>query len=326
MSIRRTVTAALLFLITAGLVQQTPEAPPPTPNWMMEPELRGRDLSNLYNNSPLPPGLYQLRAENADKCVGMVPTWGAEVAHLVLVECTPDTVLAFIQNPFHNSAYTVRIPSLASDRGRYTHCVTRARGVLIGAQRLDVLPCETPANATSWRQAGEGDQIHFMPYENTGLFQIESGGWGPRRRCWDVRGSSMNVGADLLVFECHGRANQKFELIYVSPLSDEEMSFFRSEGWLAGPEGRPFRLANRLAGVDLPGSDYETGPSPNDGGAFCAASCTIDERCKAFTWAERGVAEERATCWLKDSYPPATHHARTASGYVQTWRGRRLAG
>jgi hypothetical protein len=134
----------------------------------------------------------------------------------------------------------------------------------------------------------------------------------------------MSVGADLLLFECHGRANQKFELIYVGPLSDEEMSFFRSEGWRTGPDGRPFRLANMLAGVDLAGSDYDSGSSPNDGGAFCAASCAIDERCRAFTWAEPGVAEERATCWLKDEFPVASVNPRVASGYVQMWRGRRL--
>ena len=334
MRVWRLVAATALLLFLAGFVQQAlPDRFPLPPTWMTHQQNK-----NLYNQHGIPPGLYQLRASQSDKCVGVAPAWGLAVAHLVLVDCTPETVLAFIPLPdqFNHretgdgsgyTGYTIRISSMASDRGRYTHCVTKARGLIIGAPRLDVLPCETGNAGSRWREADGTDQIHSVWDKGAEPFAIFGEWTGGRAgaKCWDVRDSGVAAGTDLLLFECHQRVNQRFELVFVSPLSDEEMGFMRAQGWRSGADGVP-RLANFTKGVDLPGSDYDSGPSPNDGGAFCAASCAIDARCKSFTWTEPGVGEERAMCWLKDSHPTATQHARTASGHVRTWRGRRLNG
>jgi hypothetical protein len=330
----RLVAAAALFLLSAAFVQQArPDRFPLPPTWTTQEQNH-----NLYNQHGIPPGLYQLRASQSDKCVGVAPAWGAEVAHLVLVDCTPETVLAFIPFPyrFHPGfsgdgspymGYTIRVPSMASDRGRYTHCVTKARGVVFGSPRLDVLPCETGNAGLPWQQTDGSDQVHSVSDKGAEVFEVI---WGWTRgnindKCWDVRDSGVANGTDLLLNGCRRRVNQQFELVFVSPLSDEEMGFMRAQGWRSSADGVP-RLANFASGVDLPGSDYDAGPSPNDGGAFCAASCAIDSRCKSFTWAEPGVGDERAMCWLKDSHPAATQHSRTVSGYVRTWRGRRLAG
>ena len=69
-----------------------------------------------------------------------------------------------------------------------------------------------------------------------------------------------------------------------------------------------------LVGLNLPGSDYRSFDTANDGGAACSATCAGETSCRAWTWVKPGVQGPAAKCWLKNAAPAAVEDLNTNSG------------
>ncbi|MES2537610.1 MAG: PAN domain-containing protein [Pseudomonadota bacterium] len=77
----------------------------------------------------------------------------------------------------------------------------------------------------------------------------------------------------------------------------------------AASDIRPFEY-----GTDRPGSDYSNFELQTPNPAMCAARCSNDAQCQAWSYVQPGVQGTLARCWLKNAVPPATAAAFAVSG------------
>jgi serine protease len=75
--------------------------------------------------------------------------------------------------------------------------------------------------------------------------------------------------------------------------------------------------AGARIGQNLPGSDYRSFATANDGGGQCLATCLRDSDCRAWTWVRPGTQGPAARCWLKNAVPAFTADLSTNSNIVR---------
>lgn len=175
-------------------------------------------------------GIYKIRSLQTGMCVGpwIKSGFGDSIAGnenfvMQLANCSEpnnpgyyfNNYVALIPHPF--GGYTIRSarPNDYRDNdGRYSRCATIARGVIFGPASIDLLPCESDNDATSFSQIGKPDQrFNLEKLGNNVYIIITNNG-----ECWDVRDQSTRAGTEIIRYICNSQANQKFEFTYIAPL------------------------------------------------------------------------------------------------------------
>jgi hypothetical protein len=302
-----------LALALLVLVAATGVADAQTRQIARVPWLSAEDNFRLGTPYVIPPGLYIITPLHSGVCLSWREDPGLQEDHVVQGPCRG---VGFMILPAEGVAqYTIR--PVAWSRGRYHLCTTIARNVWIGAPRIDVRECDLPDGSTSWASAGGAGQRFYIRHVANGVYEIASFD----QTCWDVRDASRDIGADLLNVECSGGAHQRFRLTRDTGILDrdvpQERAFMLGMGWRDGPRPTNYRRAIPVRGVDLPGHDYDSFPTDDDGGEACATRCAADARCTAFTWGSPAIGgDEGARCWLKDGLPSPAANDATSSGFV----------
>ena len=306
----------------------------------------------LLGREPFRPGVYQIKPVHSGLCLSHVWTNGGRVAPFLMQQACPAATAPSTQQAAHEFAilphpeggYTVRpygalmvgfAASLFRDyripdengvapvtAERMSLCATVARGVWIGASRIDVHPCDVPAGAPLWVHAGVDDQRFRLASVGGRTYRFqpwtESGSPG---QCWSVAGASRQIGQDLVRWECNDGADQSFELIYVRALAAGlEAETLTRAGFSASPDG-PRRLP-KARGVDLQGGNYFAFETIDDQAAYCASRCLSENACVAYTWKASGFDTLKPLCELKSSIPTPGYRgdatqSRVISGVIR---------
>lgn len=220
-------------------------------------------------------------------------------------------------------------------------CWTRARRVVAGYPRLDLVACGDPAEAhiKGWDQwFALVPQPEYQQRNPTVIkhpvFQVSNSQPGGCVEIDDAEFGTMDQVPMIKACADVSFAQQAFEFQYREPIWDQDtgvLAVSRAMGWVPSPDG--MRQAVAVMGIDLPGGDYWSGQSANDGGRECAMKCVNDKQCRAFTWqgtlvqgqdlAQRQIAgvlnigSAPGRCWLKGSVPGRVANQTTASGIVR---------
>jgi hypothetical protein len=67
-------------------------------------------------------------------------------------------------------------------------------------------------------------------------------------------------------------------------------------------------------GIDRTGDDYKDFDLALSDPKLCADACTLEAKCKAWTYVKPGVQGDKAHCWLKDKVPPPLQDENCVSG------------
>ncbi len=310
------------------------------------------------SGGPPGPGIYRLRAVGSDWCVGFRAGGGLRLPFLATGDCdktyasTPATIslasligipittggeetlgyspLAIVPHPA--GGFTLRsVPpynarlGTANAANRMLSCVTIARGVVIGPPGIDVWPCDLAPGAL-WSTAGGDDQRFMVTSAGApGDYYIHP--FGDRSMCLDVRGASLDINTDLILWECTGQQNQVFHFDRRSGLTTRDdlataAALTRSVTIEPGPllvaPAAPAR-ARIEYGIDRPGSDMAGQPTEtaDDQGNACAQLCTANEACHTWAWVRPGVQGDSAMCWLKDANPELVGNRDVNSGVIR---------
>jgi PAN domain/Bacterial Ig domain len=70
-------------------------------------------------------------------------------------------------------------------------------------------------------------------------------------------------------------------------------------------------------GVNRPGLDYRNFELATPDPRQCAAACTAEAQCRAFTYVNPGVQGAKARCWLKSAIPAASPNNCCTSGVIR---------
>jgi len=303
--------------------------------------LSAQQAADLFGprGANLRPGTYMLRSVDAPQsCMnwvsgGLGPRFVAmKPCHMVPRSGSAllDGPQLFTIMPHPQGGMTLRAANVASEpEWRNTYCATAARGVLIGAPRLDLEMCD---NVNSdWPGAGAPDQrFGLLRQDNGPVYRIVP--WQAslfEADCFAVRDPgaagdytrSLNQNVDLVKVGCTNPGTA-FELIHVGayPVSDPKLRTFdrllNPLDWYRADDG--WVRLRPVAGVDLPGSTLQSIPSAAGGERNCASLCLANTRCRAFTW-YAPTAGKAAQCVLKDDFRQAVAGpaGRFASGIVR---------
>lgn len=255
-------------------------------------------------------------------CLARVPgDIRAQVPYLKLRVCQPDDAdqnlefsPAAIDTPLFPATTNVRWR--VNNRGE---CAGTARGVLIGAPRVDFNPCGMPDfTGGDVTHRGDRDQHVIMVRTGGNRFRLRMGDG----RCWTVQGSNLSAGTQLVMEPCDGRPGQSFAFTRVGPVVDlPNQSAADKFGWrrIVGG-GNPFTQPDRyrrIGGIDMPGQDIARMTTANDRGEACAAACAANSSCRSFTWVQAGVQGSAPMCWLKNGLPSQIPNSNTVSGIVR---------
>jgi PAN domain len=276
------------------------------------------------------PGVYMIRAKNSDLCVEQVvtATMSMEESHMRMRPCNANVSYQHFAIMPGQWGYTLRPTSIDYRNNSYFSCAQVAQGVVFGPPRIDLWMCNTSVledrgdeQVTLHQQArhfriinradGAYTTILTMDYEN----------------CWDIRGGSVAMDADIVRWSCHAQPNQQFQLDWVRPLAqNDETSLLLKYGWEWGPDGH--RRFVKARGVELPGVDYNKFETIDDDGAYCSRRCLETPDCKAWTWTGDGFKRPKQSvagppmCYMKRnlgtpvSWGPANAY-RAVSGIVR---------
>ncbi len=186
----------------------------------------------------LKPGYYRIRAMESQMCAGHKAESWPQADHFVLMPCehTDNLALyvAIIPSGAVQGAFTIRPYGGPGDTSaRMLSCATVARGVIVGAPRVDIHPCDFMGRGAtrSWCFVGGADQLFWIGYieqgihdtgANIGSFKLDGHGQPePEGHLWDVRDHGRDPGTDILIWgspNSSSMANEAFELLYDRPL------------------------------------------------------------------------------------------------------------
>lgn len=323
---------SILAVIAAGLAALASTAPALAEGDDAGLALKPRSLSaqqvaDLYGarGANVRPGTYMVRSVDAPQSCWSWVAGGFGPRFVAMKPChvVPNSDSDLLEGPqlftimpHPQGGMTLRAANLASEpEWRNTYCATVARGVLIGAPRLDLEMCD---NVNSdWPGAGGPDQRFGLLKQGNGpVYRIVP--WQPslfEADCMALRDPgaaadytrSLNENADLVKVGCANRGTS-FELIYVGPYpaSDPKIRTFdrllNPLDWYRAKDG--WVRLRPVAGVDLPGSTIQSIPSAIGGERNCASLCLADTRCRAFTWYAPSTGKG-AQCTLKADFRQA---------------------
>jgi hypothetical protein len=274
------------------------------------------------------PATYQLVAAGTNLCVTREPgSWIGEAAHLKLRNCAsdPSGVFAGRADQFLELAPAAvdvpPAPRISNTRWRVNNrneCATIARGVVFGAPRVDMHPCDLmPSVGGDTNFRGGLDQSFFVRRLSASNIELRT----PDARCWTVQGGNLRDGTHLMVEPCNNTTAQVFTLRYSMAVMDiPNMGSAERFGWFdfepRSAAGVPDRFRS-LPGLDLPGNDIASMATDNDQGKKCARACADNNACRAFTWVEPNRQGPSAMCWLKSFTPEPVRTVGVRSGIVR---------
>jgi hypothetical protein len=236
--------------------------------------------------------------------------------------------------PHPSGGYTVRLwPARHSFRqrpfdgaqplrtGEIGNCLTVARGVLLGAPRIEARPCDVTGN--DWTTAGAPDQRFAIRQvgNNTVEFRLLTGNVSSLD-CWTLRNSGRAVGTEVIQWQCNRTPDQLWQAQFVEPIPQgDESRLLELTNWYRTPGGH-FSIA-RAFGVELVGGGDESFETVADLGDYCAKRCTEVGRCRAWTWTAAGYnGNVTPRCSWKTSTPQVANRgpmfaSQVMSGFVR---------
>lgn len=298
------------------------------------PPLTTEQSRALFQGKGMRPGVYRFRSLHSGLCA-VVSDTGA-TPPLETWDCDRDDGWQhagynnyWVVIPHRAGGYTVRGNNtrlrFAGQRpegpGELTACMTVARGVLIGAPRIELRSCE--AAGPDWTWAGAPDQ-RFMIRKSgrdTVEFRLLTGGQ-ESLDCWALRESGRNGGTGVIQWTCNNTPDQLWQAVWMGPIAPQfEEATLRKAGWYGTPTGH-FSVAKSL-GVELVGGGDESFDTAADSGDYCAKRCAELDRCKGWTWTAAGYNGNAAPrCNWKTGNPQVINRGPAAqyqviSGFVR---------
>lgn len=211
-----------------------------------------------------------------------------------------------------------------------TSCATVARGVVLGAPRIDLRACDPAPAPRSRCDIGVEDQRFRFRRISGNIYEIHT----LSQACWDVRGAGRSDRTDVLASDCNSMGHQRFELIR---LPAERSAFIeqcdRERGWSAAKEppqaravvAQPTTTTTVFVGDtpptprarapfeqnrDRPGNDLPASAGGRIVGLPDAAACDFacnnsTKACKAWTFVKPGFQGTQSVCYLKHTVTPS---------------------
>ncbi|HEX4848934.1 MAG TPA: hypothetical protein VFV30_12390, partial [Novosphingobium sp.] len=180
----------------------------------------------ISQGKALRPGVYRLRSVHSGGCLATnfaVPRFLFQLSscgtELIGNMYYGDDGLNLAILPHPAGGYTVRSahPAYlgwvqnglrAPVNGEYGNCLTVARGVILGAPRIELLPCDS---AGDWTRTGADDQRFFFLPSGPGTYQIALALTGDGTDCWALRNGSRDSQTDVIRWQCNRTADQMWE-------------------------------------------------------------------------------------------------------------------
>ena len=331
-------------IITVHQGQLAPYIPPPTDQVVTTAsataaETGGEPITNdqrkdLYGGvyDRTRPGVYMIRAKNSDLCVEQVvtPTMSMEESFLRMRPCNAAISyqhFAILPGQWGN---TLRPTTIDYRNSKYFSCAQVASGVIFGPARIDLWMCNTDTLESN-SSANEELRLH-QQQRHFKIVNRPDGAYTTIQtmdfeNCWDIRGGSVAMDADIIRWACHAGPNQQFQLDWVRPLAqNDEQAHLLKYGWDWGPDGH--RRFVKARGVELPGGNYAEFETINDDGAYCSRRCLETPTCKGWTWTGDGFTRPGQSvagppkCYLKSTVGSpiswgARNFYRAVSGIVR---------
>lgn len=282
------------------------------PSAILQAEEGGIPNSTLWTDPA--PGQYDVQPADA-MCLQRVSGGSIFVApHMAVAACNPELFNQSLEVvPVGRDS--VAVNGATNVTWRITNgneCATVARGVVFGAPRVDMLPCDD--NGSDRTFAGARDQRFTMLPVGSGRVAIVT----QDRRCWTVEGGNPRVSAKIFVESCEGRPGQSFALTRSGPASTAinqgAAEFF---GWTRLNGSLIFDRQYKLPNLNLPSGDYAGTATANDQGVECARSCAADINCKAYTWVDPRNRGGTPMCYKKNMINAPVTDVMTQSGIIR---------
>ncbi|MBJ7439591.1 MAG: hypothetical protein JHD35_11270 [Sphingopyxis sp.] len=285
---------------------ETPRALSP-----VNPDLSPEQRKNLYGPGGLRPGIYQIRNAFGTRCAYIESGTGVfEQDFIAAGDCDPRDETFFYILPHPAGGFTIRssiVPQkghVSGDTtGQLPHCISVAREVMFGPARADYRGCSVDRQRTS--VGAEDQRFGLRPWAGQKSWYTISSVIGEEVRCLDLRNASLNGLVDAVFLSCADRnfadGQQRFEFVPIGKSwpADLERDLLYRQGWSITVDG--IRRSVAVAGIDIPGGDYDSVSTGNDKGVGCMRKCVKGDICRAWTWtaADFGAGTPTPMCWTK---------------------------
>lgn len=202
--------------------------------------------------------------------------------------------------------------------GEFGNCLTVARGVLIGAARIELRPCDVQNG--DWNQAGVNDQRFFIHRESARTHWVSVAEVGDAPECITLRDNGRGGGTGVIRWQCNRTPDQMWEFEWMGPVTPgHEDSLLAEAGWYRTPSGHFNILA--ASGVDLTGPVYSSFDTANDTGEYCKKRCAELDQCKAWTWTGPGYvanSNDPPRCYWKSAVGEPVNRGPSAIGRLRS--------
>lgn len=294
------------------------------------PALSAEQARALNQGLGMRPGVYRFRSLHSGLCASVSET--GPNPPLDTWDCDRDDGWNragynnyWVVLPHRAGGYTIRGNNtrlrFAGQRppgpGELTACMTVARGVLIGAPRIELRSCDPAGDDWTW--AGAPDQRFGV--RKTGRDTVEirlQTGNQDSLDCWTLRENGRSGGTGVIQWTCNGTPDQRWEAIWMGPIAPQfEEATLRKAGWYRTASGH-FSIA-RAMGVELVGGGDESFETAADLGDYCAKRCAELDRCRAWTWTAAGYGGNSAPrCNWKTGNPQVVNRGAAARNQVMS--------
>lgn len=283
----------------------------------------------IAQGSAVRPGFYRLRSLHSGLCAASVHVLASPP--LVANACSQHEGLnTFAILPHPAGGYTVRSAprrygyqgireNTAAELG---NCLTVARNVLLGAPRIELMPCDV--TGTDWTRAGAGDQRFFVQKAGSDTYQVALTEVGDGADCWVLRDGGRDEGTEVIRWQCARTPDQLWQLQWAGPIDAVlEARLLAESNWYRTPSGH-FNIRG-APGLDLTGPVYSSFDTADDGGDYCRKRCAELDQCKAWTWTGPGYvtnSNDPPKCYWKSAAGDAINRgpqtfAKLKSGIVR---------
>lgn len=169
--------------------------------------------------------------------------------------------------------------------GEYASCLSVARGVILGAPRIELQPCDTQRG--DWVYVGADYQRFFVLPAGGRSNLLASAEAGDASECINLYNGGRGDGTGVIRWPCAQTSDQMWELEWygvITPNYEEDL--LREGQWYRTPSGH-FSILG-ADGLSFSGAPYNTFETANDGGDYCRKRCAELDQCKAWTWTGPG--------------------------------------